>query len=187
MGNIFKYIADDALEAEDASYYKECQVCQAVGVPVYSCQGRVARAGGVLKDVYVVCAKCLNRGQVKHISEWGTDRVIKAYVNNFYLGANPEFIVEKENELILALRKTPELTWIYEDWPLCCGDLTEYSGYPKTVAELEKTKTPMIFWEGAVKEPFVYFGHECQPESFEEVSFFQCLHCAKCYWTYAPT
>src|SRR4051812_45934910 len=50
MGNIFPLIADGALRAEDPSYYTECQVCGKPQVPVYECQGNLARSDGTADD-----------------------------------------------------------------------------------------------------------------------------------------
>jgi hypothetical protein len=50
MGSIFPLIADDALQAEDADYFSECQVCLTPRVAVYPCQGYLARPDGTADE-----------------------------------------------------------------------------------------------------------------------------------------
>lgn len=190
MGSVFRYIADSALTPEDASYYTKCHVCDKPQVPVFSAQGEVVREDGTVDDlIAVACEPCLKTGKIIHISEWKTDLVIRAYLRRYFTDKGPAFIERRSQELFLALRKTPRVPMFMkgDDWPLCCGDLTEFKGSPKDVNELPNVDGPMIYWSEGVKEPVADFKSDGPPESLYEVSFFECLSCDKRYWIFQFT
>ena len=175
MGKIFKLIADEALHAEDASFYTKCQACNEAGVPVYTCHGKLIDIPN--SDVYAACCDCLNQRRIKHIDECFMDKLIDEYSDN------PE---EEKN----TLRMTPRIPMHMQgtDWPLCCGKLTEFTGSPKDIKELIEIQKRSIFWE---RKPNPQEGclaeEDGSPEVFDEVSEFRCFNCAKHYWVFQPT
>ncbi len=180
MGSIFPLIADDALQAEDAEYYTECQVCSTPRVPVYQCQGYLMRPDGTAdesQDCYVACEGCLKQGRIVHIDEYRTDPLIER------LAANTE--AEKS-----LLRRTPRIPLQMQgsDWPLCCGKLAEFVGSPSSLQELVKMQADGRPWDlGPVTTPYYDARQDGPPESFREVSLFRCVMCGRLYWTFQPT
>lgn len=178
MGTIFPLIADDVLRAEDAGYYTECQVCSTPCVPVYPCQGYLARLDGTAdksQDRCIAC--CLKQGPIVHIDEYTTDPLIERFA------ANPG--VEKS-----LLRRTPRIPLQQQgsDWPLCCGKLAEFVGSPSSLEELVKMQADGTPWElGPVTTPYYDARQDGPPESFREVSLFRCVMCGCLYWTFQPT
>jgi hypothetical protein len=177
MGTIFRLIADDALQPEDPSYYTECQVCERPRVPVYPCQGYLARPDGTAdksQDVYVACEECLKHEHIVHLSEYRTDPLIERFAND----------PKAEKSL---LRKTPRIPFQMhgDDWPLCCGTLTEFAGSPSSLDQLISIQAKASPWElGPVAPPYYDARKDGPPESFREVSVFRCFVCGRRYWTF---
>jgi hypothetical protein len=180
MGTIFRLIADEALQPEDADYYTECQVCSKPAVPVYPCQGYLVRTDGTadkVRDVYAACADCLKEGRVSHIDEYRTDPLIERFAEN------PE--AEKR-----SLRMTPRIPVQMQggDWPLCCGTLTEFVGSPASLEELIRVQESGTPWDlGPVTLLYYDARQDGPPESFREVSVFRCFVCGRKHWTFQPT
>jgi hypothetical protein len=182
MGNRFELIADDALVPLDD--YEKCQVCFRTGVPLYEAQGRIVNQDGSVdesKDVYAVCESCLKTGRVAHTSEWQTDRVIERFASD-------------PQAAKALLRRTPRIPLMLQqaDWPLCCGQLTEFTGVPKEDEGLANLLSPLIPWingpidQETVKEkPWLVrdFEQDGPPESLDEISIFVCRSCGKGYFT----
>lgn len=180
MGGIFRLISDDALEVEDARYYTECQVCRKLEVPLYRCQGYLAREDGTpdpFQDVYVACEDCLRHGRVVHIDEYRTDPLIERFARD------PQ--TEKQ-----SLRMTPRIPLQTQgtDWPLCCGVLTEFVGSPCSVEDLFRVQDDGTPWDlGPVESPYYDVRRDGPPESLREVSCFRCFVCGRLHWTFQPT
>jgi uncharacterized protein CbrC (UPF0167 family) len=190
MGKVFRYIADAALKSEKG-YQRTCQVCEARGVDVFNAHGNVLLPTGKEgEDCYVACAACLRGGRVIHIGEWETDKLIKAYVRK-YLPKSPAVKRKKlEETLRAALRRTPRVPSFAQgdDWPMCCGDLTEFTGSPRSLRELIRLSRSAVYWEQRARDDHDYdFEEDGQPESWSDVSVFRCLHCDKRYWVFQFT
>jgi hypothetical protein len=180
MGTVFRLIADNALQPEDADHYTECQVCRKPGVPVYQCQGHLARPDGTAdesQDVYVACENCLKQRRIVHLDEYRTDPLIERFADN------PE--AEKR-----SLRMTPRVPLHMQggDWPLCCGTLTEFIGSPACLEELVSVQQSGMPWDlGPVNGLGYDAAQDGLPESFREVSVFRCFVCGCQHWTFQPT
>jgi len=165
-------------------------VCHKPQVPVFSAQGKVVRDDGTVDDdIAVACEPCLKTGRIIHVSERKTDAIIRRYLCGYFTDKGPAFVEQKAQELFLALRKTPRVPMFMQgdDWPLCCGDLTEYKGNPKEFDELPSVNGPRIYWEEGIKEFGAGFESDGPPESLSEISFFECLSCDKQYWIFQFT
>jgi hypothetical protein len=104
---------------------------------VYNAHGCVLQPDGTKgEDCYVACASCLRAGRVAHIFEWVTDESIRAYVREYLRGQPAKKRKHLEAKLRDALRRTPRAPWFAQrdDWPMCCGDLTEFIGNPRACA-----------------------------------------------------
>jgi hypothetical protein len=193
MGTVFRYIADEALRPAEAAFKRTCQVCGQKGVDVYRADGNVGLpdgrvAGGV--GVAVACADCLRGGRVEKTCAFDVDEVIHRYLEKLYRRDRTcLFILRRLVELAAAYRQTPDgpLFLQHNDWPLCCGDLTEFTGSPKNKKELVRLTKTGVYWEGQVKKSRVDFEETGPPESYTEVSIFRCLACQKVYWTWQFT
>jgi uncharacterized protein CbrC (UPF0167 family) len=175
MGNIFKLIANAALIPEDAEYFKECHVCGKKGVPLYSYQGHLVDEPD--EDVYAVCKDCILDGKVEYIDDSDTDKTINQFCTE------PE--VEKE-----LLRKTPRIPLFlqYNDWPIHCGELCEFTGVPKTKEEsIDIGKTYTMWDKGETTFQEMYGDETLQPSTLNEVSTFMCRKCGKKLFTWQMT
>ena len=180
MGTVFRLIADEVLEPADAGYYTECQACGKPQVPVYLCQGYMACPDGSAdkaRDVYAACEKCLKQGCIVNIDEYRMDPLIERYAED------PE--AEKR-----SLRMTPRIPLHMQggDWPLCCGTLTEFVGSPSSLEELVHVQEAGTPWDLGPDNLMQYDARrDGPPESFREVSVFQCFVCDRQHWTFQPT
>ena len=183
MGSHFELIADDALVPLD-DHYTECQVCRTTGVPLYPAQGSLVNEDGSIdesRDAYAVCETCLKKGRIAHTSEWQTDSVIERFAS--------DPVAAKA-----LLRTTPRIPVMLQsqDWPLCCGQLTEFTGVPTEDEGLTELLRPLTPWcgepidqETLAAKPWLVrnFEEDGPPESLHEISLFVCRSCGKGYFT----
>jgi uncharacterized protein CbrC (UPF0167 family) len=190
MGRVFRYIADAALKPL-TGHGRTCQVCDARGVDVYNAHGNILLPGGKEgEDCYAACAACLRAGRVIHIGESETDRSIRAYVRKYLRDGSAAKRKRLEDTLRDALRRTPRIPLFVQgdDWPLCCGDLTEFTGSPRGLRALIRLSKSAVYWEKRPLEDHDYdFEEDGPPEDWSDVSAFRCLHCDKQYWVFQFT
>ena len=107
----------------------------------------------------------------------------------FSIYLNIEDLGETKLALIRKYQKTPDIPLFiqYHDWPLCCKDITEFIGYPASEEELYTIGEHCIYWEKQISGKKIDFRKIGNPESFKEVSKFQCLHCRGLYFTFQFT
>ena len=178
MGTTFKYISDDALREEDRSYFTECQACGEKGVAVYKAQGFLLKADGTFDDehpeseVYVACADCILGEKIARFGEWETDDFLRDNFENWV-------------QLRRALRCTPQIPLMMQrdDWVICCGELCEFVGVPRDMEDLIGLTADATYWNRGSSAFARDFHDSGPPESFREISKFQCLHCNRMYWT----
>jgi len=211
MGSIFPYVADEALRHYDPAYYTHCQVCRNSGTRVFTAHGTATLAGGIRKKVYAACAGCIQDARVQQVDEWATDPLIEAYVQGYLKGAEPAAVRQLQSELKDKLRRTPHDPPQVQrtDWPMCCGDLTEYTGSPQKRTEWQAlTQTAFGWRRGEILKPDP--GDEDEPDdewpewnrwleafipvdsgdelpSLGAFAVFRCLRCGKRYWTFQCT
>lgn len=192
MGAVFELIADEALEKLD-DYYTECHVCDAVGVDLYQYQGRQYDADGnpldESEDAYAACAQCIMAGRLTHICDFQYIETIEKYVAGLPLADDEQVaLVER---LISKYQRTPDIPGFmqYEDRPLCCGDITEFTGHPHDYDELLAMCDACQYWEdgSASGNESVDFRKDGPPESFSDVAGFKCRHCGQRYFTFQFT
>lgn len=190
MGKLFRYIADEAIKPPDRRPKRDCHACEKEGTDVYDIQGNVAKRNGTEgAEVYSACVRCIQTGRVEPATAFEVDEVIRKYLATHYKDRTHLFRLQRLLELATAYRRTPNVPLFlqHQDWPLCCGDLTEFTGSPKTKKELVKLSTTATYWQGEVMKCFVNFEETGAPESLREVSRFRCLTCPKVYWTWQFT
>jgi hypothetical protein len=211
MGSIFPAIADEALTPMDPDSYPQCHVCARGELTVFTSHGTVTRADGSRDDVYVACADCLRAGKVEQIDEWSTDPVITEYAKRCAGAANEAAARALETRLKDKLRRTPHLAPQAQrtDWPLCCGDITEYTGSPEKRAEWELLTRSAFGWRrGEVLQPAPSEEDEPDEEwpdwhpwlegfiprdngdglpSLGGFATFRCIACGRCFWTFQCT
>ncbi|SHF70376.1 hypothetical protein [Pedobacter caeni] len=189
MGQLFELIADHALEKLD-DYYDECHVCDQTAVDLYRYQGKLHLENGEIDDdIYAVCTDCLLTKKLTHSCDFDYIRTITNYLATSSLS-----IEEQESMrqiLIEKYQKTPDVPLFmqYVDRPLCCNDITMFTGHPTDKAELYRMTENVIYWEKQIKEKSggYNFRESGNPESFREVASFQCRHCGRNYFTFQFT
>jgi hypothetical protein len=189
MGTVFRHIADEVLRPKKG-YRRTCQVCARTGVDVYPASGNIALPDGSEgADCAVACAECLLGGRVEPTCAFQVDEVIRSYLDRQFKDHTGLFRLRRAAELAAAYRQTPDIPLFLQnnDWPLCCGDLTEFFGSPRNKRELIRLSRTAVYWKKKVRENDVDFADTGPPESYDEVSMFRCPSCAKVYWTWQFT
>ncbi|SJL84529.1 hypothetical protein [Vibrio palustris] len=186
MGKIFELISDDALEESD--YSDECSFCGEKGVPIYKITGLLIEPGqyqfqDIPEDMEnserdEACESCLKAGKIKLFSEWEIEPILKKHCNN------PAEQLEK-------IRSTPTIPLFLQglDWVVCCGELCEFKGSPKTYDESIVLVDSYQFWHKGPEDwkTFWSSGFTLEPESLDEVSKFECHQCNKNWFIWQNT
>lgn len=189
MGQLFELISDEAIEKLDEDY-TECHVCQKTGIDVYPYQGKVILDDGTVDDdIYAVCGDCLKTKSLVHSCDFLYIETIEKYLTSQSLTEGQKSEVKKI--LIRKYNQTPDIPLFLQrpDQPLCCKDITEFTGYPGNNEELYEISENNLYWEEGIKEKSEYYNFRKygSPESFREVASFQCRHCGKKYFTFQFT
>ena len=189
MGKIFELIADSALEILD-SCYDECHVCNRTDIDLYAYQGKLHLENGeVDDDIYAACASCIAQGNLTHSCDFAYLEIIDRYLGLKNL--DEEAYVQNKNMLAEKYQKTPDIPIFmqYEDRPLCCNDIAEFTGYPKDAEECYDLTEKALYWEKqvTVKSEFYNFRKYGSPEGKRDIAFFCCKHCQTRYFTFQFT
>ncbi|CAL2091316.1 hypothetical protein [Tenacibaculum sp. 190524A02b] len=186
MGKLFELISDNSVESLD-EYYKECQVCGNSDTDLYEYQGILDR--GSLEEeeeVYAACCSCIKTKPLSHICDYEYIETIDLFLNTLELDDSDRNNLKVN--LIKKYNQTPDIPMFMQktDIPLCCRDITEFIGYPKSENELIEISENYIYWEEEVKKKseFYDFKEYGVPESLNEVASFKCKHCNKKYFTF---
>jgi hypothetical protein len=182
MGQIFDLIADSALVKLD-DYYTECHVCERADVDLYHYDGKLHNANEETEDVYAVCAECIKTAALTHTAGFEYLRTIDHYLENI-----SESKDQLQNELVQKYQHTPNIPIFmqYEDRPLCCNAITEFTGHPHDKEELYKISEIYIYWEKEIKsKPALYnFRQYGEPESYNDIAAFNCPNCGSNYFVF---
>ncbi|MBZ4187258.1 hypothetical protein [Niabella beijingensis] len=189
MGQIFEFIADAALEVLD-DYYTECHVCNSTGVDLYTYQGKLMLEDGTVDDdIYAVCADCIKTQPLIPSGEWAYSQTIRDYLTAQQ--TTPQAYDALLQKLLKQYRQTPQLPLFlqYDDRPLCCNTLTEFTGYPADEKELFHITENNTYWEKQVAEKSEYmdFRKYGLPEGERDIAAFRCPACNKAYFTFQFT
>ena len=192
MGKLFELISDEALEKESEKFdYSICDVC-GEECETYRYKGtQYDEEGNALDnsyDSYAVCADCILAGSVTHICDFEYIERIDDYFA--HTGLNAEEKESIRERLIEKYQRTPDIPGFMqgEDRPLCCNDITEFTGHPENDEELYEI-SEYNYWEKGLKaKPEYYdFRKYGRPESYSDIAAFQCAHCGKRYFTFQFT
>lgn len=189
MGQLFELISDHALEKLD-EYYTECHVCERSDVDLYPYQGQVILENGEIDDeIYAACHDCLQSKPVAHTCSFLYEETIEKYLDSLNLPHHHK--IELKTILTEKYNRNPDIPVFMQrpDLPLCCENITEFTGYPKNNEELYEASENLIYWEEGIKEKSEYYDFKKygSPESLREIATFQCLHCGKKYFTFQFT
>lgn len=189
MGLLFELIADKALEQPDA-YYDECHVCHRTDIALYPYQGKCRFENGETDDdIYVACRDCILTENLSHSCDFEYIRTIEHYIVRSGLPVEEQELQKKV--LIEKYQRTPAVPVFmqYEDRPLCCNDITEFTGHPADQEELYTMTANARYWEKEVKgiKEQYDFRKQGNPESFRDVASFKCRHCDQQYITFQFT
>jgi hypothetical protein len=193
MGRVFNLIADEALEPLDAAAYPRCQVCDRAA-PVYVTFGRALDAKTNRREkVYAACESCFKQGKLEQVRPTlPVAQAVEEYLRGHYKRKSAAWLAAKQKEMLTALDRMPchlppfrqEL-----DWPLCCGDLTEYVGCPAGRQELRELED-MRAWNFGLNERSVEEGisfADCPDELLTDSAVFRCGKCSQPYLIFQPS
>lgn len=128
MGSVFRYIADDSLEAHRLDLDLACNVCGATGGIFHF---RADAAGGVY-EVCQRCIKALPSEQLGQMARWQSEQDALDHLRAVFPGLPETELLARRDAICAELRRTPRVPPFVQDdeWPLCCGEFAEYVGRP---------------------------------------------------------
>lgn len=92
---------------------------------------------------------------------------------------------------MVKYRHTPDIPMFmqYDDRPLCCNDIVEFTGHPQDDDELCLMAESCSYWKkGPVSsDEWPDFRQDGPPESYHDVAGFCCRHCGQKYFTFQFT
>lgn len=111
-------------------------------------------------------------GRIEHVDEY--------YLNDFIAK-----LVSHPDAALKLMRQTPRCPNFLQDtdWPICCGELTEYTGEPSRDEAEELDRSGQYWYRG--KSTFDSPVVDLIPSPvLSGVSAFRCQSCAKRYWIF---
>ena len=179
MGTILKYIADHALYPCGGTV---CHHCECSDKPIFSYFGEIINPNTAKDsqlaleepDISELCVDCINGGYVRRSDVYEFETTIQLYSNN------KDYSLRELNYLPyipLFLQGT--------DWPMCCGEWSEYLGYPESNDKSIQLPNKYQYWQRGPKEWTA--DYKLVPESLREISIFRCSKCGSKYFTWQFT
>jgi hypothetical protein len=130
MGQVFKFISDEALRELAPGPDRKCDVCGTRERPLYEMWGFLVLDDGTASEspedqVELACAACINERKIARGHE-------EFLFEDVYSGFH------NAEELRQEFRQTPAIPLMmqFDDWPVCCDHLCEFTGSPQTYEEL---------------------------------------------------
>ncbi len=125
MGIVFRYVADDSLEAHRCRDLP-CPLCGATA-DVYPF--RAEPDGGYISEA---CLRCIRLLPLDRIVAWRSERQVAEHLRETHPAMSSCELEVQRAEICAELRRTPRVPPFVQDdtWPLCCGNFAEYIGYP---------------------------------------------------------
>ena len=188
MGTIFRYIADDALNAAKAAV--DCEKCAS---PDHAfIVEAVLQVGGDDPDELdfgrALCVNCIRSIPQRNLIPIFPELQIQAVVNRHYpkgtLSGEDRF--KKAVDICDEVRRTPKIFMFLQnhDWPTCCGDVTEYIGNEPTIgSEFADYKC----WnedEFLANFKLSDFYPLDKIEVLYSMALFNCVTCPEKYWVF---
>lgn len=188
MGEVFRYVADSAL-AQHRFDDLPCPICGKTG-DVYHIHADVDFPGEGEAIISEACASCIRSLDPGQVSPWDTERRLAAYLKGTP-GLGKEEVRLRLVTIQKELRRTPRLPHFvqWDDYPFCCGELTEYTGDPSP-AEAELLDREGQYWDRGPASFHDRAADLVPSESLSViggVSAFRCPRCSKRYWTFQCT
>jgi hypothetical protein len=124
MGSIFRYVADDSLEAHRSD--DPCPLCGARG-NVHSFFA--TPDGGAITEA---CVQCISTLPLEQIFRWQSERRAMDHLRVMFPQMEKPQLEARHAAICRELRRTPRVPPFCQDdeWPLCCGEFAEYVGRP---------------------------------------------------------
>lgn len=128
MGTVFRYIADDSLEAHRLEPGTASNVCGRAGV-IFNFG---ADADGGIYEACTQCIKSLPYEQLGRMAEWHSERFALDHLRTVFPNLPVAELLARRDSICGELRQTPRIPPFVQDdeWPLCCGEFAEYIGRP---------------------------------------------------------
>jgi hypothetical protein len=190
MGTLFKYISDEVIANVEQG---ECPSCGKSGqlFPIDATPNQ--NEWDVYGDrVEELCAECLRSIPLRKLACRPQERQLQEMINRHFPKGTliPEMRLGKFIGICDELRRTPQMPLFLqgEDWPFCCGDLTEYVGVPSSYEESIRIGKDFKMWDHGFRPYEELFGDmKLEPESLREVCIFRCQKCGELMFTWQAT
>lgn len=184
MGTLFRYIADPALERADT--VGKCDRC---GAEAVSYRFDAMLEGETEYVEHALCVDCICSIPLRQLRGWQSETAIQAAVNRHHPKGtlSGEQRLNRTVDICDDMRRTPQILMFLqnEDWPTCCGDLTEFVGDAPPAghnyAEYECWDDSKSFVAQFKLSDFYPLG---KMEVMNTMSLFHCLHCSSKYWVF---
>jgi len=198
MGMTFDLISDKALkqflkDAEKSHSTFACHICKK-DVLTYPYAGILRLEDGSSDDdISEVCESCIKEETLTRNYSADYIKKISNYIDSLNLDKSETELLNKN--LIEKYNRTPKIPLFmqFEDRPLCCKGITEFTGYPKNYRELGLMIRQSYYWYEEVA-PHPISEKEIQNEDGEnssdiliDFSKFECSKCKSKYYTFQPT
>jgi uncharacterized protein CbrC (UPF0167 family) len=166
-----------------------CPICGKSG-DVYCIYADIQEPDGSESPISEACAECIRRLDVNQAARWETEKRLPTYLKNSQR-LDKQAAQERLASITLELRRTPRLPHFVQsdDWPFCCGDLTEYTGEP-SAEEAEALDRVGQYWhrgQASFHDLAVTLVSRGGLPVLGGVSAFRCPRCGKRYWTFQCT
>lgn len=180
MGSLFENVEDGALRTVSGA--RECHHCASQEVQVFRFNGDIIDPRHAADpqlaiddpEVSEVCADCILGGNIR--------RRVPSEVHDLV----SRFASDAESALkAFGVMPGIPLFMQYEDWPIHCGDWTEYQGSPVSADECASVPDSRAYWE---RGPLKWQSqHPLRPESMTDVNLFRCKACELRLFTFQFT
>ncbi|MHB2019340.1 MAG: hypothetical protein ACYCW6_20510 [Candidatus Xenobia bacterium] len=175
---VFPYIADASLVLAPS---QACSVCGS--------EGKVYQARDLV-DAHIsgACAACIQGGRVLQVDAWS--RIVDVYqswLSEHHPDTPAGELKGRLDDLVGRLQHTPCGPMQSDrgvDWPICCDDITQFTGFPDGEKALYDLVARATYWEFGLGMDGPYFRRIGLPEDLHQVKAFRCPKCQRDYWTF---
>lgn len=168
MGDLFKLISDGSLHIiEDEA---TCQFCNNTDSQAYKFESYLNDDDNEFYSY--LCKECIFKNNFIPSTAFDWEKTL----------AKCDDVIKSK----ILLNKTPDIPCFIQnfDWPICCGQLCEFSGIPKNENEIKTYPTSKLYWEYGFKNYNNSYEYPPISEFLQDVGLFKCNLCYNDIFTF---